>query len=170
MAVTGVTFDSNHLPGDYDFSLLTITDFVLQAILLMFDTSCWQKRRSRARSRLSRCSRCLVNRVLRVITFLHSWTPVFSLVASCSDYRHNENWHTVHEAVRFGNILLLLRPSKPPSFIRVPRVQQVFVDNDSENLFRKFALFKGSLCTHAQGWRSITIRIMLRWPHNTGTQ
>ena len=35
MAFAGLTFDSNHVPGDYDFSLLTITEIVLQGILLL---------------------------------------------------------------------------------------------------------------------------------------
>ena len=39
MAFTGLTFDSNHLPGDYDFSLLTITEIVLQGILLLCSIS-----------------------------------------------------------------------------------------------------------------------------------
>ena len=39
MAVTSLTFDPNHLPGDYDFSLLTITEIVLQGILLLCSIS-----------------------------------------------------------------------------------------------------------------------------------
>ena len=39
MAFTGMTFDSNHLPGDYDFSLLTITEIVLQGIILLCSIS-----------------------------------------------------------------------------------------------------------------------------------
>ena len=54
--------------------------------------------------------------------------------------------------VRFWWPSVLLRQSKSPPFIRVPRVQHVFVDNDSGNSFRKFGLFKGRLCTHATVW------------------
>ena len=111
MAFTGLAFDSNHVPGDYDFSLVTITEIILQVILLLCPTGAVmlvaEKTRGTvtskrpacrlevsmppviersttdnvcARSRLSHCSRCLANRVLRGITFLHSYTPVFSFV------------------------------------------------------------------------------------------
>ena len=56
----------------------------------------------------------------------------------------------MHEAMRFGDLLLLLHLTQSSPFIRVPCVQQVFVDNDFENWFRKFALFKGSLHMHVR--------------------
>ena len=51
----------------------------------------------------------------------------------------------MHEAVRFGNLSIVLRLNKSSLFIRVPRAQQVFDDNDSENLFRKFQLLRRQL-------------------------
>ena len=75
------------------------------------------KRRSRARSRVSRCPLCLANRVRRVIISPSSILghPCFrlklvsapsdvqytSIAATFSNCRHNGNWHTVQEAARF---------------------------------------------------------------------
>ena len=61
------------------------------------------------------------------MTFIDSWISVFLLAGApldvhirfdcsyVSDCRHNGNWYTVHEAVRFGNILFLLHLNKSSS-------------------------------------------------------
>ena len=38
LAFTGLAFDPNHVSGDYDYSLLTVTEIVLQVILLLCST------------------------------------------------------------------------------------------------------------------------------------
>ena len=71
---------------------------------------------------------------------------------SCCSYRrdgcHAGGWHAVHEGTRLATICFSASSCTSSLFTRMSHAQHVCDDHDSVNVFRKFALFKGSLYTH----------------------
>ena len=164
MAFTGLAFDPNHIAGDYDFSLLTVTEVVLRVIPLSrstcavmfftekttgtvtstcpdfrlevsmppvierrvtdnvllslrcvpggsrFHQACWfhyhllSKRRSRVRSRLSRCSRLSCQPCL---TRYHFPSFLDSRVFDCSSFPHRLTFTTRRLQLRFRTVVTM---------------------------------------------------------------